>query len=336
MPLVSVVMTSFNHSRYVASALLSLINQDYPNVQIIVVDDGSTDASLDILKSLSKSYKFKLISKPNGGLVDTINHGFQYADGEYVLFHGSDDVSFPYRITQQVDALSNCKTAGYITSNFIFIDDENSCFDIRASSRSLAYYSFHDFMKGRAKSVIVASLFRRQAVSAIMPLEIKFKSEDFQLFAKVTHSGWDCLELCHKPVIAYRIHGQGLSSLKLTELMYAQREMLGLFSDHPYYYRAVRDCNNQIFNSMLDRDKIGALRFAINNKVNIFSKHSRRASLKLLLPRAAVLALKHKSRRKYFPNLAKDVSYISDDFEEINYTEYLYKNAMHPDVAKII
>ena len=91
-PLVSVIMPVYNAEKYLKVALSSLLTQTYKNIEIICVNDGSTDHSLDILERMSSADKrIKVISQKNGGPAKARNAGLDAAKGKYISFVDSDD-----------------------------------------------------------------------------------------------------------------------------------------------------------------------------------------------------------------------------------------------------
>jgi len=106
-PLVSVIIPIYNSESYVGGALESIINQTYKNLEIILIDDGSTDKSLDIIGKYAEKDKRVVIIKneSNSGIVVSLNKGISYCHGKYVARMDSDDWSFPYRISKQVEFL---------------------------------------------------------------------------------------------------------------------------------------------------------------------------------------------------------------------------------------
>ena len=90
MILVSVIIPIYNVSAYLSRCMESVFAQTYRNIEIIAIDDGSTDDSLSILKQYKDS-RLKIISKPNGGLSSARNEGLKYMKGDYVTFVDSDD-----------------------------------------------------------------------------------------------------------------------------------------------------------------------------------------------------------------------------------------------------
>jgi len=90
--MVSIVIPTYNMAEFVGEAVQSCLNQTYGNLEIIVIDDGSTDKTEDILKSYIEEGKIKYFSKENGGCASARNFGLRVAKGEYLMFLDSDDL----------------------------------------------------------------------------------------------------------------------------------------------------------------------------------------------------------------------------------------------------
>ena len=91
-PLVSIIVPIYNVENYLSKCLDSLVNQTYSNIEILAVNDGSLDRSMQIVEDYQKQFKqLKRLDKMNGGLSDARNYGIEHASGEYLLFIDSDD-----------------------------------------------------------------------------------------------------------------------------------------------------------------------------------------------------------------------------------------------------
>ncbi|MFC0472494.1 glycosyltransferase family 2 protein [Halalkalibacter kiskunsagensis] len=114
MPKISVILPVFNRVNYVSEAIESILNQTYTDFELILLDDGSTDGSTDILYKYKKmDNRIKVIRFPkNRGLVFVLNYGISIASGEYIARMDSDDISLPDRFSKQVSYLENHPEVG--------------------------------------------------------------------------------------------------------------------------------------------------------------------------------------------------------------------------------
>lgn len=102
-PLVSVIMPCYNNAAMLSAAITSVLTQDYANIEVIVIDDGSTDDSIHVLNQFGD--KITLIQQANQGPAAARNAGLQAAVGEYIAFNDSDDLWLPGKLSAQVSYL---------------------------------------------------------------------------------------------------------------------------------------------------------------------------------------------------------------------------------------
>jgi glycosyltransferase involved in cell wall biosynthesis len=105
LPLVSVVTPSYNQGRYLRATIESVLSQSYPNLEYLVIDAGSTDTCLDILKSYAHEPRMRWLSEPDRGQSDAINKGWARSRGHILAWLNSDDTYLPDAIAGQVRAL---------------------------------------------------------------------------------------------------------------------------------------------------------------------------------------------------------------------------------------
>ncbi|SFT41895.1 Glycosyltransferase involved in cell wall bisynthesis [Algoriphagus locisalis] len=108
-PLVSIIIPVYNKAAFVIETLDSALGQSYPNIELILVNDGSTDGSMAILETYQSNFpdKINLINQPNGGVSKATNVGIQASKGEYIQFLDADDILSPDKIFQQIKLLEN-------------------------------------------------------------------------------------------------------------------------------------------------------------------------------------------------------------------------------------
>ncbi|WP_340679192.1 glycosyltransferase [Paraglaciecola sp.] len=102
---ISVIIPCFNSEKYIEETLNSVLNQTFPIFEIIVIDDGSTDNSVNILKTFST--KIILITQANSGVSTARNNGIKHATGEWIAFVDSDDIWKPNKLEQQLSSISS-------------------------------------------------------------------------------------------------------------------------------------------------------------------------------------------------------------------------------------
>lgn len=103
-PLVSVIIPCFNSAQYIKETIVSVLDQSWKNVEIIIVDDGSTDSTIDIVNQFSDS-KIKLIRQNNQGACKARNVGFQNSVGDYIMYLDADDLLSKFKIEYQLRSL---------------------------------------------------------------------------------------------------------------------------------------------------------------------------------------------------------------------------------------
>jgi glycosyltransferase involved in cell wall biosynthesis len=127
-PLVTVILTAFNHQSFIEECMRSVFGQHYTNIQLIVIDNASSDGTLHKIEKLQTVYPDFILIKNlfNKGLCQAFNQGLALAKGKYVIDLSGDDVFLPERIGKQVEAFENCsEDYAVVFSNARYIDVES-------------------------------------------------------------------------------------------------------------------------------------------------------------------------------------------------------------------
>jgi glycosyltransferase involved in cell wall biosynthesis len=120
-PLVSVVIPCYNAELYVVQAIRSALAQSYPNIEVIVVDDGSTDRSVDLIRKLPK---VQLVQQPHSGACVARNVGLARAKGEFIKFLDADDILVPSALDVQVKAMTKMKDNEIVYGDYAILKDD--------------------------------------------------------------------------------------------------------------------------------------------------------------------------------------------------------------------
>ena len=126
MPRVSVLIPVWNGSRYLAECLESIFSQTYTDFEIVVVNDGSTDDSAQILAGFERQDgRLRVFHQAHSGLSASLNRGLMVASGEYVARIDSDDIAFPHRLQSQVDFLDRHPEMVLVGSIYEMMDEHS-------------------------------------------------------------------------------------------------------------------------------------------------------------------------------------------------------------------
>lgn len=209
-PLVSVLMTSYNHADYIEQAILSVINQDYKNIQLIVTDDGSTDGSIDLLKKIQKKYNFELLlSDINLGIQKNLIRGFSYVRGKYVNLIASDEIIASNKVSEQLSFLAKNEADGVLGSHF-YLQEGKNCMeaDMSEVARLFENGKMLDslYVSDTVGPLVQSGLFKAQVFFELMPCRGVYKSDDWVILIRMFERYK--IEFLNKPFMYYRITGE--------------------------------------------------------------------------------------------------------------------------------
>lgn len=158
--LVSIIIPSFNQGRFIRETIDSTLNQDYRALEILVIDGGSTDNTVEVLKSYSGSREVKWWSEPDKGVADAVNKGLRKATGEILAIQSSDDVYLPGAVTAAVGFMQSHPDVALVYGDVDLIDEHSSLIgrDI------LTPFSLRDYL-GRFTYIPQPSAFFRAGLS---------------------------------------------------------------------------------------------------------------------------------------------------------------------------
>lgn len=204
-PLVSIVTPSFNQGRYIAETIESVLSQTYQNIEYIVIDGGSGDETIGILRKY-KSAGLKWISEADSGQSDAIQKGFERAQGEIIGWLNSDDVLLPYTVEKVVCAFDESPDIGLVWGDLLVID-ESSCPVNTCRSGSL---SLNRLLNEDQSVMQPGSFYRRQYVERVGGLDKKLRFVmDYDLFIRLLRISKGVY--IPEPLAKFRLHTESKS-----------------------------------------------------------------------------------------------------------------------------
>jgi hypothetical protein len=203
-PLVSIVIPAFNHARFLPESIESVLAQDYPRIQLIVIDDGSTDATADVLASYGGRLSWS--RQPNAGQPAALNNGWRRAGGDLLGYLSADDVLAPEAVSAAVEAFRRCPGAVMSYGDFATIDSAS-----RQTSRHLLRpdLDLAAILCNGYSPFGPGSFVRREVALAHPWDETLSRVPDFDAALRIARSG----PLVHVPRILgfFRVHDSSIS-----------------------------------------------------------------------------------------------------------------------------
>ncbi len=228
--IVSIIIPCYNYARFLPAAVASVLAQTFTDWELIIVDDGSTDATLPTARQLLARHsdrRMRVFQQPNAGPAAARNTGAERATGTYLLFLDADDLLAPTLLDRAVETLRQQPAVGFVYSGMrLFGQDQHvwpsAAFDL--SRLALDNY------------VLPHALVRRVAweqVGGFDPARSLWGFEDWDFWLRLATSGWSGWHIA-EPLVLYRRHGQSLSDG--VQSAYAWDVRAQLICKHPALY----------------------------------------------------------------------------------------------------
>ncbi|MFT8231593.1 glycosyltransferase [Pseudomonas guariconensis] len=283
-PLVTVIIASYNHARYIEASIGSVINQTYSNIELLVIDDGSKDDSPSILKRLQEEYGFDLRFQANKGLARTLNEAIERARGDLIVPFGSDDIMLPHRIARQVEYMKDKPEVGICSANIETIDQDGNVMGPREQrKRHLPFrrLDFDDLFLDRKPGPMAATLMlRREALEKVGGFNANIRLEDVYIELAITHAGY-YIDVLGEVLAQYRDHPS--NTFKNGRFMVDNvLRTYEVFRDHPKYEQVCMNFRNSMVLKYANRDKALAREILAEIPVKYWNKKTLRGVWRLM------------------------------------------------------
>ena len=216
--LVTVVIPSYNHDKYILECINSVLNQTYENIELIIIDDGSIDKTRELLSKLESQNKknIKIIFKDNEGLINTLNGSYELINGKYVAFLASDDIWLPNKIEEQINIISRYSNVGFIFSDSFFLCRDQKT-DVLYSSYKKKLNKIEpnepiEIYKFLLRNNFIATptvLIRTSCLKQVGFFDKELGIEDYDMWLRLSKNNKTVY--INKPLSYYRLHNKNFS-----------------------------------------------------------------------------------------------------------------------------
>lgn len=202
--MISIILPVYNAGNYVKDTITSLLEQTENNFEIIIVNDGSTDNSEEIIQSFHDERIYYVKHEKNKGIAASFNTGLKLAKGDFITFHGADDLSLPHRFKRLLEEFC-CKNIGYVHSDMLLITENNIPFSYWQAGNISPDEIYSFFLNVGTPFNNGSMIFRREAVEGIYYNESIKIGSDTDFVLKVAKKNWRSSHV-PEPLYIYRRH----------------------------------------------------------------------------------------------------------------------------------
>ncbi|TKZ35788.1 glycosyltransferase family 2 protein [Brachyspira catarrhinii] len=225
-PLISIIIPVYNGQNFIKDSINSALNQTYKNIEIIVVDDGSTDNTANIVKTFSN--KVVYIYKDNGGVSSALNLGIKKSNGKYISWLSHDDLYINTKIEEQINELNKLEDKNTIIySGYELIDENNNLI----SAIEISSKNEYRYLNNGLYAAIMYCLY---GCTLLIPKDIFYKvsffneelkyCQDYELWLKIFKDKYK-IRYIPKVLAQYRLHQQQDSSTRKTYMISEAEEI---------------------------------------------------------------------------------------------------------------
>lgn len=252
-PVVSVLVPCYNREQYIEEALLSILHQDYPRFELIVVDDGSQDGSAEKIEALAQRYNFQFYRQSNQGVSAALNYAFSFARGDLIATVDSDDVVLPGRLAIQASYMMEHPEVGCLGAKMLYVDARGRRLK-GETGRQVERYAFAELLATAHAIGGGVAMYRREAMERVGGYDPDIRIQDFQMTLKISYLGY-CVDVLPDLLICYRQHSDNLSRTAYKRQLDYDLMAISPYSEHPQYMAGVTSVINKALKRSVVYDK---------------------------------------------------------------------------------
>lgn len=279
MPLVSVIVPAYNHDKYIEKCINSIIDQTYENIEVIIINDGSTDKTMSKLDLFKKHEGFKIINQENKGLCKTLNLGVSLAKGEYISILASDDYLISDKLEKQINFLECNNQYGMCCAKAYEVDDSGNNLGAVGVVTDESQLSFQNLLGGN-KIAALTVLLKSSVLKEIGGFDESLYMEDWDMWLRISNK--HKIGFLNEFVAYYRSHETNISS-KTNLMEKCKIQTIQKWSSVDQYPLVYKRQVLWSFNELAGKDKINAIQFIKNVIPFWYDFNFYRGFLKLLV-----------------------------------------------------
>ena len=255
--LVTVIIASFNHAPYIEQSILSVIEQTYQNVELLVIDDGSTDDSIERIMALQSIHGFDFRVQKNQGLTRTLNDAIARSKGSFIAPFGSDDIMLKDRLQRQMDYVVDKPEVGMCAGNIELMHADGTPYpkSPKAHEPSFRRMDFEDiFLERKPYIPAPTMLIRREALEKVGGFDPSIRLEDIYIQLKIAHAGY-YIDALGAILARYRKH----QTNTYKNIRFMTESVLRIYqdyADHPAYEQVRFKFINSMLVKASRRDRV--------------------------------------------------------------------------------
>lgn len=296
-PLVSIVIPSYNHERFIQDCIKSVIDQDYENIELIIIDDGSIDRSVEKIKQMipaceTRFTRFRFINRNNKGLSATLNEAIEWCKGKYYSAIASDDILFPTKTSTLLKYLEEDKDLAGVFCGCYILNNEGTRIAYKRVKE--CFYLFDELILQRVTIIAPTQLLRLDALRSVGGYRVNLYIEDWYMWLVLSERkfklrGVDLL------LVGYRQHPEN-SSKNALKMLEGRIKIMSFFAGKTQYKKAMSIIYLSAVIHFSSISKIKATRFLFMGvgyyKKIVFSDLFIKCFLRVVIPRLIIVQVK--------------------------------------------
>lgn len=210
-PLVTILLPAYNCQNYIQQTIDSILNQTYPNFELLIINDGSTDNTSKIINNYTDNRIKHIINEKNKGLIYTLNKGISIAKGKYIARIDADDICLPTRIEKQVNWLNNNNNTVIVATTVSFINEHNQPSGTWSlDEKTITSKQIQKAMLWECCIAHPSVMMRTEVIKNYKYNHKQKHTEDYDLWLQIL-ADKKIIEKINEPLLLYRIHTQSVT-----------------------------------------------------------------------------------------------------------------------------